>query len=276
MRILLCSALLVSTLATAQTRPLGLPRFPEPPELNGADAVLYENGVLYNTSLGCTQRSTGSLWRCLITAEEVATANAAQDAFAASTYLTQAAGTSAISALQTTINSNSTALNTVTSRVTALETQAGNLQAAVTSAQSAASAAATSAATAQTAANTAQTAATANATAITALTSRVTALESSVAALNALPKLACTTFAVPAGVSVPLAGISTVISVPLAGVPIGTVCDTGAPSRMPLGARPDPIVTTAGVVNMAFVSNGGLGGQAIAIPSGTYRLCCVL
>lgn len=113
-------------------------------------------------------------------------------------------------------------------------------------------------------------------TTVSALTTRVGAAEAAISALQAIPRLACTTFAVPTGFSVPLAGISSTISVPLAGVPVGTTCDTGAPSRMALGARPDPIVTAAGTVNMAFVSNGGPVAQIIAIPSGTYRLCCVL
>lgn len=95
-------------------------------------------------------------------------------------------------------------------------------------------------------------------------------------AVAALQKRTCTTFTVSAGFSVPLTGISSTINVPLAGVPVSAVCDTGAPSRMPLGARPDPIVTTAGTVSMAFVSNAGILSSVISIPSGTYRLCCDL
>lgn len=126
--------------------------------------------------------------------------------------------------------------------------------------------------------------ATANA-AISGLSSRLSVVESSdatqAAAISALQsavgvKRACATFTVAAGLTVPLTGISTVINVPLAGVPVGTSCDAGAPSRMPLGARPDPVVTTAGAVNMAFVSNAGLLSSIIAIPSGTYRVCCDL
>lgn len=95
-----------------------------------------------------------------------------------------------------------------------------------------------------------------------------------IATLQALPKRLCASFTVVAGVSVPLTGISSVQNVPLTGVPAGAVCDTGAPSRMPLGARPDPVVTTAGTVAMAFVSNAGLLSSVISIPSGTYKVCC--
>lgn len=144
-------------------------------------------------------------------------------------------------------------------------------------AQDAAIATAQGAATsAQTTANAAQSSASGSATAVSALTSRVSSAEAAIVTLQAVPRLACTTFAVAAGVTVPLTGISTATNVTLAGVPVGTVCDTGAPSRMPLGARPDPVVTTAGTVNMAFVSNAGLLSSVIAIPSGTYRVCCVL
>lgn len=94
------------------------------------------------------------------------------------------------------------------------------------------------------------------------------------AAVAALQKRVCTTFTVPTGLSVPLTGISSVQNVPLTGVPVGAVCDTGAPTRMPLGARPDPVVTTAGTVAMAFVSNAGLLSSVISIPSGTYKVCC--
>lgn len=268
--------LLLSFVASAQTRPLGLPRFPNPPESNGADPVLYENGVLYNTTLACSQRSNGATWKCLTTAEEVAAANTAQDAAIASTYMTLTSANTVITTMQANIGTNATGISGLASRVTSLEGQATALQTAVTAAQSSATAAASSASAAQTAATAAQTASTANATAIAALTTRVSALETTVAALNARPRQACTTFNVASGFSVPLTGISTVISVPLAGVPVAAVCDVGAPTRMALGARPDPVVTTAGTVSMAFVSNGGLLSSIIGISSGTYSLCCTI
>lgn len=264
----------VSGVVYAQTRPLGLPQFANPPETNGADPVLYPNGVLYNTGLACSQRSNGSTWLCLASQADMTAAIAAQDAVVAATYMPTATANAAIATLTGSINTNATSISSLSGRVTTLEGQTATLQTAVTAAQSSASSAATSAATAQTAANAAQVAATTNAGAISALTTRVSGVETAIAALQALPRRLCTSFTVAAGVSVPLTGISTVQNVPLTGVPTGAVCDTGAPSRMPLGARPDPVVTTAGTVAMAFVSNAGLLSSVISIPSGTYKVCC--
>lgn len=91
----------------------------------------------------------------------------------------------------------------------------------------------------------------------------------------AAAKRACAT-AVLTGVSVSLAGISSETSISIPGVPVGTSCDSGSASFMPLGARPDAIVTTAGTARLRFVSNGGLLSAVIAIPNGTYRVCCDL
>lgn len=223
--------------ASAQT-PLGLVQYADPPELNGAPATIYNRHILWNSGKVCVQRPVGTVWECFATQAEVA------------------ATTSALA-----------------SRVTTLEAQVATAQSTANAAQSAATAATSAAAAAQATANSAATASSMNASAVSALATRVTAAE---AALAALPKRACTTFTVAAGLSVPATGVSTVQSVPLAGVPVSAVCDTGAPTRMPLGARPDPVVTTAGTVSMAFVSNAGLLSSVIAIPSGTYRLCCDL
>lgn len=204
-RIALLLLLSMSSIASAQTRPLGMPRFADPPESNGADPVFYENGILYNTTLACTQRSNGSTWKCITTADDVAnavaTANATQDAQIAATYLSQAAANASIA--------------TMNGRIDSVQASAGK-------------------------------------------------------------ERACTTFQVAPGFTVPLTGVSTVINIPLTGVPVGTACDAGSASRMALGARPDPIVQTLGAVNMAFVSNGGILSSVIAIPSGTYRVCCDL
>lgn len=69
--LVLALVLSASVVAYAQTRPLGLPQFPEPPEANGADPMLYPNGVLFNTSLLCSQRSTSFGWTCMASRDEV-------------------------------------------------------------------------------------------------------------------------------------------------------------------------------------------------------------
>lgn len=73
MRTRLLSVLLlcVSGAASAQTRPLGLPQFAEPPEAHGADPSLYPNGVLWNTGLLCNQRALGTGWTCMATRDDV-------------------------------------------------------------------------------------------------------------------------------------------------------------------------------------------------------------
>lgn len=241
MRFLFLLCLLSSSIASAQTRPLGLPRFADPPELNGADPALYENGLVYNTTLACTQRSNGAAWKCISTAEETAaaisSANAAQDAMMAATYMTLGSAQSVIDTMEGRINGNSSSISGLSSRVSSLE--------ATTATQAALQAA------------------------VASLSSQMSTVQSQMGV-----RRACTDFTVPSGFGIPLAGISSTISVPMTGVPARTSCDVGAPSRMPLGARPDPIVLTSGTVSMAFVSNGGLLSNVISVPSGVYRLCC--
>lgn len=117
---------------------------------------------------------------------------------------------------------------------------------------------------------------------VTALTSRVAALEANSAtttalnaAIAALQKRACGSASL-SGISVPLAGISTETAITIANVPVGTSCTASTNNFMPLGARPEAVVTVAGTVRLRFVSNAGLLSIAIAIPSGTYRVCCDL
>lgn len=241
---------LVSAPAFAQT-PNALVQFADPPENNGAPATVFNRHILWNSGKLCVQRPVGTAWECFATGAEVA-----------ATYMPASTANAALA--------------TLSGRVDAVEAQVATAQSTATAAQTSATSAASAASSAQATASSAQTSASTNASALTALTTRVTAAETALAALQALPKRACTTFSVAAGVSVPLTGISSVQNVTLAGVPVSAVCDTGAPSRMPLGARPDPVVTTAGTVAMAFVSNAGLLSSVISIPSGTYRLCCDL
>jgi hypothetical protein len=57
----------------AQTTPLGLPMFTEPPELTGAPVTVRPSGILKNTTKDCVQEVEGSGWVCLATLPEVAT-----------------------------------------------------------------------------------------------------------------------------------------------------------------------------------------------------------
>lgn len=202
--------------------------------------------------------------------------NDATSALALETAARQSADSAASSALANEITArtngdaaNTAAVSALTSRVTSVETNYMTVAAA------------------NTAIATMQASIASNAGGITNLTTRVTALETNSATkaelataqstLNAridgLQKRACGTATI-SGLSVPLAGISSETAIAIAGVPVGTSCDSGAASFMPLGARPDAIVTTAGTVRLRFVSNGGLLSVAIAIPNGTYRVCC--
>lgn len=152
------------------------------------------------------------------------------------------------------------AVTSLTGRVSTLESQVATVQSAATAAQSTATAA--------------QTATSTNASAISALSARVTTAEAAIAALQALPKRACTT-ATLTGLSIPLTGgLSSTQNVNLAGVPVGTTCTVAGSTRAPAGATGSPIVAAAGVVNVAFVGGGGLLSGIIAIPNGTYRICC--
>lgn len=246
---LLAAAMLFLGSAELQTVPIGMPVFPEPPELNGANPVTHPNAILHNSGLKCLQSAIGTHWECLVKSSEL-------DAVEAIATGAQATASSAGTA------------------ATAAQATASNAASAAASAQSSASAA-------QTAANAAQSASSTNATAIAALVTRVgvaegliSTLQSQVAALNALPKRLCTS-AVLTGLAIPLTGgLSSTQNVNLPGVPVGTTCDVAGSSRPPAGATGAPVVTTAGVVNVAFTGGGGLLSGVLAIPSGTYRICC--
>lgn len=136
---------------------------------------------------------------------------------------------------------------------------------AATSAQSTANAASGAASAAQATANAAQSASAANATAIAALQTTVAGIS----------RRACGNVSI-SGVSIPLLGISSTTTVAIAGAPVGTSCDVGLPSFLPLGAKPVAAVLTAGTASLRFEGNSALLSAIIAIPSGTYRVCCDL
>lgn len=146
-----------------------------------------------------------------------------------------------------------------------LSGEVATVYAVASNAQSTANSASTTASAAQTTANDAQTASSANATAIAALQATVTGLS----------KRACGSASI-SGVSIPLLGISSTTTVAIAGAPVGTSCDVGLPSFLPLGAKPVAAVLTAGTASLRFEGNSALLSAIIAIPSGTYRVCCDL
>lgn len=281
---LLLAVSLFAAPVLAQTTPINLPMFPEPPEDNGADPVPYANGILYNSGLACLQSTKGDHWECMVKSSELDAVSAVATAAQASA----ASAATAASAAQSTATSAATAASGAQSTANAAQTAASSAGTAAAAAQSTANSASTAAATAQSAAsaaqttaNAAQSAASTNASDIAALVTRVgvaegliSTLQSQVTALNALPRRLCTTTTLT-GLSIPLTGgLSSTQNVTLAGVPVGTTCTVSGSSRPPAGATGSPVVTTAGVVNVAFVGGGGLLSGIIAIPSGTYRVCC--
>lgn len=103
-----------------------------------------------------------------------------------------------------------------------------------------------------------------------------TALSAAVAALQANTQLTCVNAALT-GLSIPLTGgLSSVVNVTVPNAPVGTACFVGGANRIPAGARPDIVVSTAGTASVAFVGGGGLLSGVIAIANGTYRICCAL
>ncbi len=111
-----------------------------------------------------------------------------------------------------------------------------------------------------------------NSVTTSALTSAVATLN---ARIDALPKSACASASV-SGLSIPLTGISSTTTVSIAGAPVGTSCRVGIPAFVPLGAKPVVAVLSTGEASLRFEGNSGLLSGLIAIPSGTYRICCDL
>lgn len=99
--LLLC---LVSASAIAQV-PLPMPQFVDPPESNGASAVTFPRHILWNSTLTCLQRPTGSSWQCFTTAAEVA-----------STYMPTATANAAIAVVNARIDTVQASIPTVPHR----------------------------------------------------------------------------------------------------------------------------------------------------------------
>lgn len=186
-------------------------------------------------------------------------------AMASGAQSTATSAATAASAAQTTANNAVSSASSAQAAANNAASAASSAQTTANAAQTTASNAGTSAAAAQSTANAAQAASNANATAITALQATVAGLS----------KRACGSASI-SGVSIPLLGISSTTTVAIAGAPVGTSCDVGLPSFLPLGAKPVAAVLTAGTASLRFEGNSALLSAVIAIPSGTYRVCCDL
>jgi len=74
------------------------------------------------------------------------------------------------------------------------------------------------------------------------------------------------------GLSIPLAGITTVTTLSFPGAVTGRSCRSNPPSRLPLGAKAECRVSAAGSIEYWWEA-GGLLSTALAIPNGTHSLC---
>lgn len=234
---------LVSLPALAQT-PNPLVLFTEPPDSNGASHVTYPRHLLWNSTLGCPQRSTSSGWECLTMASQTDAARASAVTQAASSaaaiYMSTATANSAFALANGRIDATNTNLSTTQGQVT-------NLQA---------SSATTSALT----------------SAVATLNTRIDGVQASIPTI--VPDTVCANTTVT-GLSIPLTGISTTTNISIPGAIAGYPCVVGNPSFLPLGAKGVCIANAANAVQMRFEA-GGLLGSLIAIPNGTYRACVLV
>lgn len=267
---------LLPALASAQTLPLRLPSFPNPPESNGANPTTYPNGLLYNPALACVQGATGTTWDCFARAAQLA-AVAAQAAAAQSTAsaAVTAAGDASASASAAQLAANeahSLAQDGVDDAATARD-RADAAHLVGTNAGATADTARTEAAGAQTTANTARSEAAAVATNLAALVTRVGLAEAALAVLQAQPRALCTSVTLT-GLSIPLTGISSTFNFTLTGAPAGTSCRVGIPSFAPLGAKPVVVIGPAGAGQGRWEGTSSLLSGVLNIPNGAYRICC--
>lgn len=282
-RALALAVALVSSAASAQI-PLvsrlarGMTLSPLPQD---ADPIDYWAGAFMDQGSNCARFTVdGRNWLpCTATVADVAVVQSYAEgldltlsgeiatvyAMASGAQSTANSAATAASAAQTTANSASTAAGNAATAAAAAQTTATNAGTAAAIAQASANSAGTAASNAQTTANAAQSAASTNATAIAALQTTVAGIS----------RRACGNASI-SGLSIPLLGISSTTTVAIAGAPVGTSCDVGLPSFLPLGAKPVAAVLTAGTASLRFEGNSALLSAIIAIPNGTYRVCCDL
>lgn len=280
----LCLAVVLASSAASAQIPL-VSRLARGPVLSplpqDADPIDYWAGAFMDQGNNCARFTVdGRNWLpCTATVDDVASVRAYAEgldltlsgeiatvyAMASGAQSTANSAATAASAAQTTANNAASSASSAQTAANNAASAASSAQTTANTAQTTATNAGTSAAAAQSTANAAQTASNANATAITALQATVAGLS----------KRACGSAAI-SGVSIPLLGISSTTTVAIAGAPVGTSCDVGLPSFLPLGAKPVAAVLTAGTASLRFEGNSALLSAIIAIPSGTYRVCCDL
>lgn len=247
------AVVLTSASALAQTVPLGLPMFNDPPELNGAPVTVRPSGILKNLDRDCVQKVQGLGWVCLATVDNVAAAKSEAVTLAnnnTASQLTGYATTSALSGAVATLNSNiTTAANTA--QTNAQNTAASNLASAVATLN---------------AKDTAQDAVSA------ALDARITQVQNSIPVVT--PDTVCGSTTVT-GLSIPLTGISSTTTLTVPGALTGSPCVVGGASFLPLGAYAVCAVTAANTVQVRF-QGGGLLSSVINIPNGTYKACALI
>lgn len=254
-RFLIAAVLLVSSVAGAQ----GVDPVLRFPVLDHTADQVFVGGAYYDTTVGCPRWYNGSVY----------TACAVDAAGMSSAISTATSGLATSAALSSAIAGEVTARNAAISTATSgLATSAS-----VTSAIAAESAARTTAIGTAVAPLATSASVTAEAT---ARASADTAINAAIAALQANTQLTCVN-ATLTGLSIPLTGgLSSVVNVTVPNAPAGTACFVGGANRIPAGARPDIVVSTAGTASVAFVGGGGLLSGVIAIANGTYRICCAL
>lgn len=259
MRFIVAAFLVVSGVASAQ----GVDPVLRFPVLDHVADQVFVGGAYYDTTVGCPRWYNGTAYTAC-----------AVDAAGMSSAIS-----SATSGLATTSALNSAIATEVTARNAAISTATTGL-ATTTSVNSAIAAAIAGEVTARNTAISTATSALATAASVTAeagtRAAADTALNAAIAALQANVQLTCVN-ATLTGLAIPLTGgLSSVVNVTVPNAPVGTACMVGGANRIPAGARPDVVVTTAGTASVAFVGGGGLLSGVIAIANGTYRICCAL
>lgn len=254
-RLLAAVAFLLPVLASAQ----GIDPVIRFPVLDHVADQVFVGGAYFDTTVGCPRWYNG-------TSYSVCPVNASQMSSAISTATSGLATTSALNtAISNEVAARNSAISTAT---TGLATSAS-----VTAAVAAEAAARNTAIGTATAPLATSASVTAEATTRAAAD---TAINAAIAALQATTQLSCVN-ATLTGLAIPLTGgLSSVVAVNVPNAPVGTACFVGGANRVPAGARPDVVVSTAGVASVAFVGGGGLLSGVISIANGTYRICCAL
>lgn len=271
-RFLVTAFLVVSGVASAQ----GVDPVLRFPVLDHVADQVFVGGAYYDTTVACPRWYNGTAYTaCAVDAagmssaistatSGLATTSALNSAISGEVTARNAAISTATTGLASTAALNAAIAGEVTARNSAISTATAGL-ATTSSVNSAISTAVAPLATVASVTAEASTRASAD-----------TTINAAIAALQANTQLTCVS-ATLTGLSIPLTGgLSSVVNVTVPNAPVGTACFVGGANRIPAGARPDVVVSTAGTASVAFVGGGGLLSGVIAIANGTYRICCAL